>query len=203
MKSHYPPTITGRHDDSNLSSFTCSLPQRRAARWGVPWFRDGGEGILLVCKRELIQHSCFLINSGVIYYTTSELRQLLNHLHTPQKHLFFHHCEDSLWCKSRSNFSNSLYGNQNGRNRHGLHSTCTCTPNLLESPRIIQNSWDILILFTTLWNYKTSCHVQWWVLMLPGLPFCFFFQLISGVPLPCFCVQLEVFQCSLICYVTG
>ncbi len=39
----------------------------RAARRQARWFRDGEEGILLVCKRELIQHSWFLINSGVIY----------------------------------------------------------------------------------------------------------------------------------------
>lgn len=39
----------------------------RAARRQARWFRDDEEGILLVCKRELIQHSWFLINSSVIY----------------------------------------------------------------------------------------------------------------------------------------
>lgn len=40
---------------------------RWAVRWQAQWFKDEERGILLVCKRELIQRSWFLINSGVIY----------------------------------------------------------------------------------------------------------------------------------------
>lgn len=53
-----------------------------------------------------------------------------------------------------------------------LHAHVLYTPNLLESPKFIGH--HNLILFTTLGNYKTSCCVQWCVLMLPGLPFCSF-----------------------------
>lgn len=66
-ENHYPPTITGRHDDSNLSCCTCFLCYWLAAKRQAQWFRDSEDGILLICKRELIQHSWFLINSSLIY----------------------------------------------------------------------------------------------------------------------------------------
>lgn len=69
----------------------------RAARRQAQWFSDGKEGILLVCKRELIQRSWFLINSGVIYNRcglsaqTAQLPPLLSLTHM-RTHACTHTC---------------------------------------------------------------------------------------------------------------